>query len=406
MGAGRIRGVSAKPDHSNQRAVLKAVAVGAAVGGVTALVSGAVVSTVAAYFARQVVTPNREKPDDVDILAVGQDTVTLQATPGTVSPGIYGLYTERGKGHSRIGDVQEKDMRARTVTRTILQVDSGSVAPGRGRWNKYYFAGTPTSALGIRHQDIEISSDAGELPTWFVPPSKDVARRDVWAILVHGRGASREECLRAVPVLHRIGVPILVPSYRNDSEGPATSGRLSLGDTEWQDVEAAILYALDAGAREVVLFGWSMGGAIVLQLVSRSWTSQRVRALVLDSPVIDWKDVLDHHAEIARLPRPISRLGLAMMADKAWRRVVGTDGPVDLRRLDWVTRAAELKLPILLLHSDDDEFVPSGPSRRLAQARPDLVTFLSFPHARHCQEWNVDPERWEREVARFLLGLL
>jgi alpha-beta hydrolase superfamily lysophospholipase len=168
-------------------------------------------------------------------------------------------------------------------------------------------------------------------------------------------------------------------------------------------VEAAVLHALDAGAKDVVLFGWSMGGAIVLQQVSRSWTADRVRALVLDSPVIDWKDVLDHHAEIARLPRPISRLGLMMLADKALRRVVGTDGPVDLRRLDWVARASELKLPILLLHSDDDEFVPSGPSRRLAQARPDLVTFESFPHARHCREWNTDPQRWEREVARFLL---
>lgn len=390
----------------NNRTLFKAVALGAAVGGGTALVAGAAVSTLAAYFARQVVTPNWEKPDDVDILAVGDDTVTLQATPATASPGRYGLFTERGKGHCRIGEVLEKDMRARTVTRTLTQVDSGVVAAGRGRWNKYYFAGNPTTALGIRHQDIEIASDAGKLPTWFVPPSKHVARRDVWAICVHGRGASREECLRAIPVLHRIGVPILVPSYRNDQDGPATSGRLSLGDTEWQDIEAAILHAVDAGAREAVLFGWSMGGAIVLQLVSRSWTTDRVRALVLDSPVIDWKDVLDHHAQIARLPRPISRLGLAMLADKAWRRVVGTDGPVDLRRLDWVTRAEELKLPVLLLHSDDDEFVPSGPSRRLAAARPDLVTLVSFPHARHCQEWNVDPERWEREVARFLLGLL
>ena len=199
-------------------------------------------------------------------------------------------------------------------------------------------------------------------------------------------------------------MPILVPSYRNDPEGPSTDGgRLSLGDTEWQDVEAAVLHALEHGASQVVLFGWSMGGAIVLQHVSRSWTADRVRALVLDSPVIDWKDVLEHHAKMNRLPLPIGRLGLMMMADKAWRRVVGTDAPVDLRRLDWVTRAAELRLPVLLVHSDDDEFVPSGPSRRLAQARPDLVTFVSFPHARHCREWNTDPDRWEREVARFLL---
>ncbi|MFV0461376.1 MAG: alpha/beta hydrolase family protein [Actinomycetales bacterium] len=384
--------------------VLKAVVVGAAVGGGTAVVAGAAVSTVAAYFARRVVTPDRVKPDDATVISVGAGTATLAATPETVSPGRYGLWLERGAGHVRLGQVVEKDVRARTVTRQVEQIDYGKLVVGPARWNKYYFAGTPTSALGIAHDDISISSDAGQLPTWFVRPSKEVARRDVWAILVHGRGATREECLRAVPVLHRLGMPVLVPTYRNDVDGPATTtGRLSLGDAEWQDVEAAILHALDAGARDVVLFGWSMGGAIVLQHVSRSWTADRVRALVLDSPVIDWRDVLEHNAELAKLPRAVSELGLWMLADKAWRRVVGTDGPVDLRRLDWVTRAAELRLPILLLHSDDDEFVPSGPSRRLAQARPDLVTFESFPHARHCREWNTDPQRWEREVARFLL---
>lgn len=389
------------------RPVLKAVALGAAVGGGTAVVAGAAVSTVAAYFARRVVTPDRVKPDDVEIISVGAGTVTLDTTPETVAPGRYGLWLDRGQGHVRLGDVLEKDLRAHTVTRVVEQVDSGKLAPGPARLNKYYFAGTPSTALGISHTDIEISSDAGLLPTWFIPPSKEASRRDVWAILVHGRGATREECLRAVPVLHRLGVPTLVPSYRNDVDGPSTiGGRMSLGDTEWQDVEATVLHALDRGAKDVVLFGWSMGGAIVLQHVSRSWTADRVRALVLDSPVIDWKDVLDHHAEIAKLPKPISQLSLWMLADKAWRRVVGTDGPLDLARLDWVSRAAELRLPILLLHSDDDEFVPSGPSRRLAQARPDLVTFESFPHARHCREWNTDPQRWEREVARFLLSHL
>lgn len=384
--------------------VARAAALSVAVGGGAVVLAGAAVSGVAVHFARRVVTPDRVRPDDVRVIAVGQGTVTLDATPETTSPGRYGLWLQRGQGHVRLGDVVEKDVRAVTVTRRVEAVDSGRLEPGPARWNQYYFTGTPTSALGLRHVDVEVRSDAGVLPTWFVPAPKDVKKRDVWAVLVHGRGATREECLRAVPLLNRLGVPVLVPSYRNDPDGPTTyGGRLSLGDTEWQDVEAAVLHALERGASKVVLFGWSMGGAIVLQHVSRSWTADRVKALVLDSPVIDWKDVLEHHAQINRLPLPIGRLGLMMLADKAWRRVVGTDAPLDLRRLDWVSRAAELRLPVLLVHSDDDEYVPSGPSRRLAEARPDLVTFVGFPHARHCREWNTDPDRWEREVARFLL---
>ncbi|UER55748.1 alpha/beta fold hydrolase [Kineosporiaceae bacterium SCSIO 59966] len=383
---------------------MRAVARGAAVGGGLAVATGAATSTVAAYFARRVVTPERHKPDDVRVLSVGPGTITLRADPDTTSPGRYGIWLDHGHGHARLGRVLARDDRAGTVTRVLEQVDYGRVTVGPARWNQYYFAGNPTTALRLAHEDVLVRSDAGELPTWYVPPSPQVAPREVWAVLVHGRGATREECLRALPLLHRLGVPALVPSYRNDPDGPSThGGRLHLGDTEWLDVEAAVLHALDSGAREVVLFGWSMGGAIVLQHVSRSWTADRVRALVLDAPVIDWRSVLDHHARLNRLPRPVGRLGLAMLGHSSARRVVGVDGPVDLRRMDWVTRASELRLPVLVVHSEDDEFVPVGPSRVLAQLRPDLVTFVPFHGARHTKEWNVDPDRWEREVARFLL---
>ncbi|MFZ5870928.1 MAG: alpha/beta hydrolase [Actinomycetota bacterium] len=386
------------------RPLLRAALRGAAVGGGLAVLAGAATSSAAAYFARRVVTPDRHKPDDVEVLFVGAGTVTLRADAETTRPGRYGLWLAGGTGHVRLGEVVEHDREHRTVTRRVLGIDAGRLVAGPARWNQYFYAGPPSSSLGLPHVDVVVRSDAGDLPTWFVPASEDAGPRDVWAVLVHGRGATREECLRALPLLHRLGVPALVPSYRNDPEGPSThGGRLHLGDTEWQDVEATLLHALDAGAREVLLFGWSMGGAIVLQHVSRSWTADRVRALVLDAPVIDWRVVLDHHARLNRLPRPVGRLGLAMLGHRSARRVVGVDGPVDLRRMDWVTRASELRLPVLIVHSEDDEFVPVGPSRMLAELRPDLVTFVPFGGARHTKEWNVDPDRWEREVARFLL---
>lgn len=388
----------------NRAALVRAAVRGAAVGGSAALLAGAATSSAAAYFARRVVTPDRHKPDDVRVLSVGAGTVTLRADAETVAPGRYGLWLHGGEGHARLGEVLEHDAEAQTVTRRLVQVDWGRMSVGSARWNQYYFAGSPSSSLRISHQDVVVRADAGALPTWFVPPSPQVDTSDVWAVLVHGRGASREECLRALPLLHRLGVPALVPSYRNDPDGPSTrGGRMHLGDTEWQDVEAAVLFALDAGAREVLLFGWSMGGAIVLQHVSRSWTADRVRALVLDAPVVDWRMVLDHHARLNRFPRAVGRLGLAMLGHRSARQLVGVDGPVDLRRMDWVTRAAELRLPVLLVHSEDDEFVPIGPSRMLAELRPDLVTLVPFEGARHTKEWNVDPDRWEREVARFLL---
>ncbi|WP_432546238.1 alpha/beta hydrolase [Kineococcus sp. SYSU DK004] len=382
---------------------------GAVVGAVStaALALGAAAATgVAAAFARAVVTPARHKPDDLEVLQVGPRRVVLTVTPDTVVPGRYGVWTEAGRGHFRVGDVLS--VTAERVTRELLGVDAGQVLPGPARWNQYFFAGDPASALGLPHEDLRVPSEVGDLPCWFVPATGDggadgALPPGTWALLVHGRGATREEALRALPVLHRLGLPCLVPAYRNDADGPSSPARrYGLGDTEWHDVEAVARYALDAGARRLVVVGWSMGGAILLQFVARSELAERVAALVLDGPVVDWYDVLDHQARRYGVPVRLGRYGLRLLAHPLGRRLVGVDGPVDLRRMDWVRRAEELVLPVLLLHSDDDDYVPSGPSQRLAAARPDLVTYVPSERARHTKEWNVDPARWEAAVEAFL----
>jgi hypothetical protein len=148
-----------------------------------------------------------------------------------------------------------------------------------------------------------------------------------------------------------------------------------------------------------------MGGAIAMQAVSRSWTAERVKGIVLDAPVLDWRDVLTHQARMNRVPSAVGKLGQSVLSHRPVWRLVGTEAPLNLDRLDWVTRNAELTHPVLLIHSKDDEFVPAGPSQRFAQARPDLVTYLSIDGARHTKEWNVDPATWDAAVARFVLRL-
>lgn len=358
--------------------------------------------------ARRVVSARPERPDDVEVLGVGAGTVTLRADVNTTADGRYGLWLERGGGHARLGEVVDHDEAARTVTRRLLGVDRGRLREGPARWNQYFYCGDPTSALGLDFTEVLVTSAAGSLPAWYVPPEQGSPSRDRWAILVHGYGATREEGLRALPVLHRLGIPSLVISYRTDSDvvpsGPAPRSH-HLGASEWIDVEAAILHALSHGARDVVLVGWSMGGAICLQTADRSWTADRVRALVLDAPVVDWRHVLDHQTRLNRVPAFVGRTAQALLEHRVARRLAHLEAPLTLDRMNWVRRAEDLTLPTLLIHSDDDEFVPAGPSRRLAAARPDLVTLVPYRGAGHTKEWNVDRETWEAAVARFLLDV-
>ncbi|HEU5242116.1 MAG TPA: alpha/beta hydrolase, partial [Ornithinibacter sp.] len=74
-------------------------------GATTAVASGAGSLAAAAYFARRVLTPDRRRPDDVVVRSVGPSSVVLGANDETVVPGRYGLWTDGGSGHARLGDV-------------------------------------------------------------------------------------------------------------------------------------------------------------------------------------------------------------------------------------------------------------------------------------------------------------
>lgn len=368
-----------------------AAAVGVALGGSLA---GATV------FARKVLTPDSRRPDDTVVLAVHGDEVTLPISPETTVAGRYGLWLDGGSGHARVGDVIRLDEQAGTVVRELLSVDRGHLAPGPARWNAYYYWDSPARSMDLPARDVTVESELGPMPAWLLEPERSNGR---WAVLVHGRGARREECLRALPTLRRLGYTTLVISYRNDAGAPpAPDGRYNLGLSEWRDLAAAMEYAVQHGAEGLVLGGWSMGGAITLQTLNQSGLSDLVEAVFLDSPVVDWGDVLTHHARLHHVPQVFGWMGSLVMGRRVTRRLAGVHDPVDVARTNWVARADEIRHRMLIQHSVDDDFVPVGPSIALAAARPDLVTLERWDTARHCTEWNVDPQRWERVLADFL----
>ena len=133
-----------------------------------------------------------------------------------------------------------------------------------------------------------------------------------------------------------------------------------------------------------------------------------IAGIVLDSPVTDWRIVLEYQAKLLHLPTPVSELALGALQSDFSGIFAGTDAPISFDELDATSRANELHHPILILHSDDDGFVPSAGSHRLAAERPDLVTLESFSVARHTKLWNYDERRWAQAITSWLAsqGLL
>lgn len=347
--------------------------------------------------ARRVIIPAR-RPADVEIFAVdtGAQTIELSRTPDTELPGRYGLFTTGTYGYVKLGAVLSAD--ATTVRRKLLtQIEPGARVDRSAGFSGWYYSSP--SELHLRWENVLIGSSAGPCPAWYFP-----AESSTWVIQVHGRGVTRAETLRAVPVLNAAGFPTLVVSYRNDGEAPRSrSGAYALGAAEWRDVDSAIAYALRRGAERVILMGWSMGGAVALQAAVNSGHRDRIAGLILESPVIDWRTVLRFQAKAAGMRAPLPDLAMSALSVPLTARLSGAEDAIPFDRLDMVARAAELTVPILILHSDDDGFVPSDASHDLVVARPDLVELQSFDVARHTKLWNYDQERWTAAITAWLM---
>jgi pimeloyl-ACP methyl ester carboxylesterase len=205
--------------------------------------------------------------------------------------------------------------------------------------------------------------------------------------------------LRPLPVLHGLGLPVLDMTYRNDVGAPPSPDHLyHLGATEWQDLQAGVRYALAHGAHDVILYGYSMGGGIVESFLRHSPYAGRARAVVLDAPALDWNAVLDLQAGQRNLP--------GILTEVAKRVVAYRLGLSSLDSLDAVRAARVLRSPTLLFQGTADTTVPVGPSVALAQARPDIVTYVRVVGAEHTQEWNADPAAYMSRLSAFLVRVL
>ncbi|MEV5605373.1 hypothetical protein AB0L33_28425 [Streptomyces sp. NPDC052299] len=370
----------------------------ATAAAVTTLIGAGAAAVAAGRFAGDVALktpPGRPLPADreltVHATAAGQVTLTRSLT--SLRPGTYGL---TGKDvHAVVGPVLDRAHQAAdTVVRRLERVDHGVLAPGdKVRLTPQVYSGDPGSALGLAFREVRIPGELGELPAWYVP-----APRRTWVITVHGIGTTREHPLNLMGFLHGRQLPVLDLAYRGDPGAPRSPDGLGhLGESEWRDLDAAIRFAVRNGAEQVILYGWSTGASMALHACVGSALRDRISGLVLDSPVLDWNDTLRGLAAARGVPAAL--LPLAVRAAQGQTGLPGT------ALLD-TSVPVTLHVPTLVLHGPDDTLAPWIHSRRLAAARPDLVSLHTVDRAPHAAMWNADPARYEETLRRFLTPLM
>lgn len=212
-------------------------------------------------------------------------------------------------------------------------------------------------------------------------------------ILFHGYHSScrRDFSVQAM-TLHRAGYHLILASQR--SHGESEGKYIGFGALERRDVNVwCCLAGKRFGALSVALFGLSMGGATVLMSLNTGLPDS-LRCVIADCPFTSpWEiihNTLWHKHKIPPYP--------TIYFMNYWSRILAG---YDFRECSAPKSLKENRLPVLLIHGEEDRYVPTEMSRRAAEGN-DRVTLMTVPHAKHAQSVYFDPHGYMQKVLAFL----
>lgn len=362
--------------------------------GVLVLLYGAIGWYVSGQVIDSQRVPTTASPFDTDVLSVS-DAAVVVVPPDTADAAadvdaVTGLRWDGG--YAQVGPTTSTEGQAQTRSFELLTGSPPPRGEDTAQFHGHAFPPDPEAA-GFVVDTVTYPAPGGELEAWYLPGDGST-----WVVAVHGRGETRAEMLRVADGIRELRYPTLIVQYRNDPGAPSSNdGVMLAGQEEWVDVDAAVDHALANGADDVVVFGNSLGGAIAL---SHAMQDDRdvVRGLVLDAPMADLREIVQQRSgEALPVGGPIGDSILAVGRLVTWLRT-----GLDFDTVDYVERAAELDVPVLVFHGTDDRSVPVSISEDLAAARPDLVEFHPVPDAAHVRAWNEDPATYTDVVSAFL----
>lgn len=211
---------------------------------------------------------------------------------------------------------------------------------------------TPKRA-GLEYRDIHLTAaDGTRLHGWWLPAKPGVEVKGT-VLHLHGNGGNLAWHLGGAYWLPEQGYQVLMLDYRGYG---LSEGKPSL-PAVYQDIEAAFAWlaqAPEVQGTPLILLGQSLGGALAVHYLSeRPERRAALRAMVLDGVPASYRGVARHALSTSWLtwPLQVPLSWLVPDGDSALHSIAALEG-----------------LPLLILHSTDDEVVPFANGRLLYQA--------------------------------------
>lgn len=212
-------------------------------------------------------------------------------------------------------------------------------------------------------------------------------------IVFHGyRSPTLRDCAGAFALGLKLGYNILAVDQR--AHGKSEGRVISFGIKERYDCLTWIRYANSrfGDDTKIVLSGISMGAATVLMTASLD-LPENVKGIMADcpyaSPAAIIQKVSNDVGYPPKLAYPFIWLGALLF------------GGFRLNSCDAVSAVQNTNLPILLIHGEEDHFVPCEMSRQIHK-KAVISQLYTFPNAGHGLSYLIDHNRYEEICTEFL----
>ena len=210
-------------------------------------------------------------------------------------------------------------------------------------------------------RDGEAHPDAGRRPT---------------LLYFYGNGMCLNDLMEQFDQFRRLGVNVLIPEYAGygmSGGKPGEPGCRATADAAYDHLQSR----RDVDPRTIVAVGWSLGGAVAIDLASR---------------------------------RPVAGLAafstFTSMVAMARRNFPFLPSSLLLRhRFDNLAKIGRVSCPILLMHGGADRLIPSAMMDRLAASARTPVTKLTVKGADHNDFFLIGAAQVAESLDRFLESL-
>lgn len=279
----------------------------------------------------------------------------------------------------------------------------GFYSPNKRQNDDYAVASTPQ--MDARHEEIRcLIHAARELPFESVHirshdglllTGRYYHRQDgaPLSICFHGyRGTPTRDFSGGIQIMLRQGHNVLMVEERAHCSSQGHT--ITLGVKERFDCLDWIRYALDrfGSDTKIILVGISMGASTVL-MASGLPLPRQVVGIAADCPYSSPEAIIRKLCGDMKLPGGIFTR-LASLSAALY-------GHFDLKSASALDAVRLASVPILLIHGEEDHFVPCEMSREIYTANPDRIELHLFPGAGHGLSFLVDPIRYEAVIRDF-----